>query len=129
MRAPLSGWRTANSSRVFIRPGISCSASSISLRPNVARPMSATLWSCVVAVAVIRLLGVSGGERRMRSYMEQARMLLLLEAEPVGRGAPGGAPARGPQPLLRVAPQAGLLAQAAGERDVGEADVMLGEQL
>ncbi len=33
MRAPLSGWAEANSSRVFMRPGISCSARSISLRP------------------------------------------------------------------------------------------------
>ena len=33
MRAPFSGWASANSARVCIRPGISCSASSISLRP------------------------------------------------------------------------------------------------
>jgi hypothetical protein len=33
IRAPLSGCAAANSSRVLIRPGISCSASSISLRP------------------------------------------------------------------------------------------------
>ena len=43
MRAPLSGWAAPNSSRSAIRPGISCSASSISLRPKSARPMSATL--------------------------------------------------------------------------------------
>ena len=42
-RAPLSGWAGPNSSRSAISPGISCSASSISLRPNSARPMSATL--------------------------------------------------------------------------------------
>ena len=35
--APLSGCEAANSSRVFIRPGISCSARRISLRPNSAR--------------------------------------------------------------------------------------------
>ena len=33
MRAPLSGCASANSRRVAIRPGISCSASWISLRP------------------------------------------------------------------------------------------------
>ena len=37
MRAPLSGCASANSARVAIRPGISCSASSISLRPKSAR--------------------------------------------------------------------------------------------
>ncbi len=65
MRAPLSGCSAANSSRVFIRPGISCSASSISLRPYSASERSATLKSCVrasVAVGVpivFSLIGVS----------------------------------------------------------------------
>ncbi len=36
IRAPASGWDAANSSRVDIRPGISCSASWISLRPSAA---------------------------------------------------------------------------------------------
>ena len=45
MRAPLSGCAAANSSRVSIRPGISCSASSISLRPKAASERSATLKS------------------------------------------------------------------------------------
>ena len=36
MRAPLSGCASPYSSRSAIRPGISCSASSISLRPNSA---------------------------------------------------------------------------------------------
>ena len=43
MRAPLSGCASAYSARVDIRPGISCSASSISLRPNGASERSATL--------------------------------------------------------------------------------------
>ena len=47
MRAPLSGCAAANSSRVFIRPGISCSARRISLRPNSASERSATLKSLV----------------------------------------------------------------------------------
>ncbi len=43
MRAPRSGWAAPYSSRMAIRPGISCSASVISLRPNSASEMSATL--------------------------------------------------------------------------------------
>ena len=43
MRAPASGWDAPNSARMAISPGISCSASSISLRPNSARERSATL--------------------------------------------------------------------------------------
>ncbi len=58
IRAPFSGCAAANSSRVCIRPGISTSASAISLRPNSARPMSATLYSCVGVLTVIEV-GVS----------------------------------------------------------------------
>ena len=43
MRAPLSGCCAPNSSRSDIRPGISCSARRISLRPNSASERSATL--------------------------------------------------------------------------------------
>jgi len=43
IRAPRSGCLAAYSSRVAIRPGISCSASVISLRPNSASDRSATL--------------------------------------------------------------------------------------
>ena len=42
MRAPLSGFDAPYSSRSAIRPGISVSAISISLRPKSARPMSLT---------------------------------------------------------------------------------------
>ena len=42
MRAPLSGFFAAYSSRTAMRPGISVSAMSISLRPHEARPMSLT---------------------------------------------------------------------------------------
>ncbi len=45
MRAPFSGFFGPNSSRVAIRPGISVSASEISLRPNSARLMSLTMYS------------------------------------------------------------------------------------
>ena len=43
MRAPRSGCAAAYSARMAIRPGISCSASLISLRPNSASERSATL--------------------------------------------------------------------------------------
>jgi hypothetical protein len=42
MRAPLSGCSLANSLRMAIRPGISLSAMSISLRPQSASARSAT---------------------------------------------------------------------------------------
>ncbi len=45
IRAPFSGSTSAYSRRNAIRPGISCSASRISLRPNSARDRSATLKS------------------------------------------------------------------------------------
>ncbi len=40
IRAPFSGWSLANSARTAIRPGISVSAISISLRPQSARAAS-----------------------------------------------------------------------------------------
>ncbi|MQY16935.1 hypothetical protein SRB5_71400 [Streptomyces sp. RB5] len=43
IRAPARGCACAYSARIAIRPGISCSASSISLRPKAARERSATL--------------------------------------------------------------------------------------
>ena len=52
MRAPRRGCSAPCSARMAMRPGISCSASSISLRPNSARERSATLkrgpWSLVM---------------------------------------------------------------------------------
>mmetsp|Transcript_6152 Transcript_6152/g.15754 ORF Transcript_6152/g.15754 Transcript_6152/m.15754 type:complete len:205 (+) Transcript_6152:721-1335(+) len=43
IRAPLSGLDSPNFVRRFMRPGISCSESMMSLRPRSAREMSATL--------------------------------------------------------------------------------------
>src|SRR2546423_5923486 len=51
MQAPRSGREGAYSRRIAIRPGISCSASVISLRPNSASERSATLKSVSVRVA------------------------------------------------------------------------------
>lgn len=45
IRAPLSGWTSWYSRRSAIRPGISCSARRISLRPKSASERSATLKS------------------------------------------------------------------------------------
>jgi hypothetical protein len=42
MRTPLSGFFGPNFLRMDIRPGISCSATVISLRPHSARAMSLT---------------------------------------------------------------------------------------
>ncbi len=53
MRAPFSGCASAYSRRIAIRPGISCSASVISLRPNSASERSATLKSVLAVVAVV----------------------------------------------------------------------------
>ncbi|CAM5684882.1 hypothetical protein SVIOM342S_00878 [Streptomyces violaceorubidus] len=58
-RAPASGWVSAYSLRIAIRPGISCSARVISLRPNAARERSATLKSCRLSTVVIT--GCSSG--------------------------------------------------------------------
>src|SRR3954454_18439654 len=52
MRAPASGWASPYSSRRLIRPGISCSAREISLRPKPARERSATLKSPSVSTRV-----------------------------------------------------------------------------
>src|SRR4030095_3898792 len=41
--APFNGWEGPNSARIDMRPGISASASRISLRPHSANEISATL--------------------------------------------------------------------------------------
>mmetsp|Transcript_108615 Transcript_108615/g.302871 ORF Transcript_108615/g.302871 Transcript_108615/m.302871 type:complete len:270 (-) Transcript_108615:3-812(-) len=47
MLRPLNGWAGPNSARAAMSPGISCSASVSSLRPNSAKPMSFTLDSAM----------------------------------------------------------------------------------
>ena len=68
IRAPRRGWVGPNSSRRAIRPGISCSASWISLRPKSASEMSATLKSMVsrvvLGVSVWALMSLLGGRVR-----------------------------------------------------------------
>merc|ERR1719401_725770 len=51
MFKPLNGWAGPYSLRAAINPGISCSASVSSFRPNSAKPMSFTLESAMVAAA------------------------------------------------------------------------------
>src|SRR5581483_3109034 len=61
MRAPARGCEGPNSARSAMRPGISSSASTISLRPKSASPRSATLkstWSVIVIAVLRRFLSV-----------------------------------------------------------------------
>src|SRR5215472_4312132 len=60
-RTPARGFSPAYLLRIAIRPGISCSAMVISLRPQSARPRSATLYgraaiSSVVAISFLLLI-------------------------------------------------------------------------
>src|SRR5688572_13774351 len=61
IRAPLSGCDLPYSSRVAIRPGISVSAMLISLRPNSARPMSATMYSEAALVGFFAAAALMAG--------------------------------------------------------------------
>jgi hypothetical protein len=60
MRAPASGWLVGVLGPQAMRPGISCSASWISLRPKAARDRSATLKSPIRGV----VMGVPPWARR-----------------------------------------------------------------
>src|SRR4051795_9544982 len=65
-RAPFRGWDSANSARIAISPGISCSASRISLRPNSARERSATLKSRPLTLVAVVLAGLVAVLMRVR---------------------------------------------------------------
>src|SRR6267154_3609574 len=62
-RTPLSGFWTPYFSRTDIRPGISCSATEISLRPQSAKVMSLTLKSVAPAVVVVAIIVVGWSGR------------------------------------------------------------------
>src|SRR3954453_7110274 len=134
-RAPFSGCSAPYFSRSAMRPGISCWASSSSLRPNSASERSATLKSTLGAVSggrvVICLLGrVLGIESLCRvGEREQALVLLLLPAQPVRGGDALRPPGRCVEPAVERVAQLAVLAQPLGERDVGEAAVEALEQL
>ena len=68
IRDPASGLDSPNSVRMAIRPGISCSARWISLRPNSARLRSATLKSGVVAGTGFSLVFVRGDASKLRCF-------------------------------------------------------------
>src|SRR5690349_15001108 len=66
IRAPRSGNTSAYSRRSAIKPGISCCANRISLRPNSARPRSATaksiparLWSLLLWMDPVSAAGAT----------------------------------------------------------------------
>src|SRR5947209_8391987 len=63
IRAPFSGFEPPNSSRSAIRPGISVSAISISLRQKSARPRSFTTKSLKRVSACVATLRFSKGQR------------------------------------------------------------------
>src|SRR3954453_6266466 len=66
MRAPRNGCSPAYFSRSDMRPGISCCAGSISLRPYSARERSATLKSVLAAVVVVICPPLRGSVRLVR---------------------------------------------------------------
>ena len=119
IRAPFSGLDSANSSRVAIRPGISCSARRISLRPNSASERSATLKSRPVggrvrgggAHAVIGLLGRGSARPKATVYADtdgrghagsQRRTVIPLEEISSAPAAPPG-----PAASTRTSPRRG----------------------
>src|SRR4051794_5852227 len=77
IRAPLSGCSSVNSARSAMRPGISCSASSISLRPNAASERSATLKSS----AMSGYLRVNAMNRKVEARLGPAGPLMAARAD------------------------------------------------
>ena len=73
-RAPLSGSTSAYSRRSAIRPGISCSASRISLRPNSAKPRSATLKSMPLRTSAVSSVQSCRAPYFVRSLPVSAQM-------------------------------------------------------
>src|SRR4051794_25097482 len=107
-RAPLSGCRAPYSSRSAMRPGISCSASVIALRPYSASERSATLKSCSVLVGVVAAMGASprsgGGQELL--------VLALLPVHPVVGGHVLGTLGLGLEPRLHRIPEIPVAAHA-----------------
>src|SRR4051794_1947183 len=128
-RAPASGCSSAYLRRSDMRPGISCSASSISLRPYSARERSATLKSAAVAVVGVKLPPWGLGCLSGFGECEQALVLLLLPAQPVALADALGALRRGFEPGVDGLAHPRVVAQALGERDVRERAVEPGQQL
>src|SRR3954452_13862297 len=133
IRAPLSGCSAAYFSRRDMRPGISCCASSISLRPYSARERSATLKSVLAAVVVVICPPLRGSVRSVSSggvgQRQQALVLLLLPAQPVAGTHALWALCRRLEPGIDRLAHPLVLAQPLGERHVGEGALEPGQQL
>src|SRR3954469_22229508 len=133
MRAPRSGCSPAYFSRSDMRPGISCCASSISLRPYSARERSATLKSVLAAVVVVICPPLRGSVRLVSSggvgQRQQALVLLLLPAQPVAGTHALWALCRRLEPGVDRLAHPLVLAQPLGERHVGEGALEPGQQL
>src|SRR5690606_39977140 len=101
-RTPLSGWEAAYLRRIDIRPGISCSAMSISLRPKSVREMSATLYGAVAEeVCATAFIACSGGEGEIPSG--PGAVVAVERVEP-GQGRPCWAAADASARFLVAAP-------------------------
>src|SRR6478609_399129 len=129
MRAPRSGCASPNSRRVAIRPGISCSASWISLRPNAARDRSATLKSAPVGTVVVVMGAPCGSGKRACDRAGSCR-----DGGAQGVGAVGALPGEVGVVAAEVAVCGGLLVDGAmqgellAERAWAEIEV-LGDEL
>src|SRR3954463_16595936 len=132
MRAPWRGCSPAYFSRSDMRPGISCWASSISLRPYSARERSATLKSVLAAVVVVICPPLRGSVRFSSGGVGQGQRALFLPlppAEPVAGTHALWALCRRLEPRVDRLAHPLVLAQPLGERHVGEGAVEPGQQL
>ena len=123
---PFSGWDGPNSRRSAIRPGISCSASSISLRPKAARERSATLKSVTEpAVSGTRVMLTCspsmGACGTFCSYVASRRKM------PACAGAADAV--QRAEPLVDGTGEDRVGAHLALERDLGDAQVVGCEQV
>src|SRR5690606_2388184 len=128
MRAPFSGCTSAYSRRRAIRPGISCSASRISLRPKSARARSATLKSMPLRTSAVGV--VRAGSSEVVICLSWFGCTAARLAPPGGRVAPH---LHTRPPSSRRSDEHAVLGQDLGAfagRDIGAGDVatVVGEQ-
>ena len=105
MRAPASGFFGPNSARSARRPGISCSARWISLRPKSASDRSATRKSLAVSTrgAVVVVIGVSPSGTRPPEWRPTAIEEIGPEPWVTAIQGPTGPESVGAQVPLRTA--------------------------
>ena len=95
MRAPLKGWAVPNSVRHARRPGISASASSISMRPKSAWEMSLTLnWRAKIGVCAGAWEDGAGGARASRALPTTAAAATRRPSPSRARAGTAGARCR-----------------------------------